>query len=64
MLQVHATTLGRNFEVFVWRLEQVKDSRNSRSISNEKLLNAPKFQAYSIHSLQIVKGKIIEEEGA
>ena len=41
-----------------WRMGRVRDTKFSRNVSNEMLLNAAKCQGYSFYRLWVIKGKL------
>ena len=41
----------------IWRLEQVMDNKFGTNVSNRMLLNASKFQGYSVYRFWVIKGK-------
>ena len=42
----------------IWRLEQVRDTKFGRNVSNEMLLNAAKGQGYWLYHCWVIKGKL------
>ena len=48
---------SRKSEPNFLRLRQVRDTKFDTNVSNEKLLNAPKFQGCRIYHFWVIKGK-------